>query len=357
MERPATFRNRLLPGAPEDVDAAFIRGVLATRGMPNGVIEATWRRIGTDRGISSLVGRVHLAYDGGAGGPASLIVKLAPEPVTGERDLVEIRFYRELAGDSPLGAPRCLFAGYDLDAGRSVLVLEDLDRLESPGDVAGLTPAQARLATEALASFHAKVAPVAETRTWTHSFGQGEVDRNEAGLRRNLAKTLERSSERLSPAQLDVCRRLPGRVGEMLAILNQTPRTLAHHDFRADNLFFGPGGRVVAVDWEGVSRFRGGFDLGMFLGTSLPEDDFDRHAGALVSTYANHVRLGGFDYAPHEVERDVRVGVLFQLVWACSLLPEPVLGTGRPLRVVETWLDRLTHAAIRLDAFAALAGS
>lgn len=85
MERLGSSGPRLrLPATPAEVDAEFIAGVLARNGMPDGVSAESCERIGTDRGISNMVGRVRLTYTGG--GAASLIVKLAPEAVTDEAD-------------------------------------------------------------------------------------------------------------------------------------------------------------------------------------------------------------------------------------------------------------------------------
>lgn len=346
--------RRLLPATPVDVDAAFIADVLAGNGLPHDVRAVGWQRIGTDRGISSMVGRVRVTYTDDDGGVPSLIVKLAPEPVTDDAGAVEVHFYRHLAPQSPLGSPRCLFADADVASGRLAIVLEDLGGLASPGDVAGLDLVHASAAVEALAAFHARFAPVADGCAWAHELDREDAAQMEGWLTRNLDETLKRTAGRLAPDQAAVCERLPGRVGEIVTQLGRPPRTLSHHDFRADNLFFRDDGSVVAVDWEGLTRLRGGFDLGMFLGTSLGKDAFTSHATTLIDAYANGVRNAGFDYEAGEIARDVRLGVLLQLVWASYVFSEPVLGTGRPLRVVATWLDRLTHAASRLDAFAAL---
>lgn len=347
-------RRRQLPGTLAEVDAEFIASVLARNDLPDDVRTVAWERIGTDRGISSMVGRLRLAYAGSADGVATLIVKLASEPVSDDVDTVEVDFYRRLARRSPLDAPRCFFAASDIASGRLTIVLEDLRGLDSPGDVEGLDLERASAAVEALAEFHGCFAPVADTHSWTREVDASEAARMEAGLDRNLAETLKRSERRLEPEQAAICERLPGRMGAIMALLSQPPRTLTHGDYRADNLFFRADGSVVAVDWEGLARQRGGFDLGMFLGTSLGKDAFAAHWQELVDTYANSVQRAGFDYPRREIERDMRLGLLLQLAWASCVFSEPVLGTGRPLRVVETWLDRLTRAAIRLDAFAAL---
>lgn len=115
-------------------------------------------------------------------------------------------------------------AGVDLDSGHLAIVLEDLTGLDSPGDVAGLALERASAALEALAAFHACFAPVAETYGWARDLDAGEAEPLESGLSRNLIETLERSGGRLEPEQISICERLPGRIGQILALLSEPPR-------------------------------------------------------------------------------------------------------------------------------------
>ncbi|MES4793282.1 MAG: hypothetical protein C4321_10170 [Chloroflexota bacterium] len=73
---------------------------------------------------------------------------------------------------------------------------------------------------------------------------------------------------------------LGSRLAESLPRMNQAlsaePQTLAHFDYKADNLFFREDGgecSLVAIDWQSVTGTRGVYDLAYFLAWSLPPED------------------------------------------------------------------------------------
>jgi thiamine kinase-like enzyme len=155
---------------------------------------------------------------------------------------------------------------------------------------------------------------------------------------------------------LRVCRDIFGSEERILELLAEPPRTLAHLDFRTDNMFFDRRGRLVLVDFQSISRQRGAADLGRFIGTSVPHSVRRKHLRDLIDAYADVIgSADSIGYRRDDLERDVRLGVLHWLTYALALLPDPILANGRLLRVVETWIDRLTAAVIEMYAMDALA--
>ena len=53
-------------------------------------------------------------------------------------------------------------------------------------------------------------------------------------------------------------------------LANRSPWTLAHQDFRVENMLFGKD-RFVVLDWQGIGRGPGSYDLAYFLGGSMGE--------------------------------------------------------------------------------------
>jgi hypothetical protein len=294
---------------------------------------------------------VRLSYaTGSRTAPPSLVVKLPlDDTVLGE--LVEIGFYRHLAAESPLASPHCYHAGAD-ETGRWVLVLDDLAALESPGDIEGLSPEQAGPVVERLAAFHGRF--WGRSHPWADDFHPWTVIVARR-LERNLGATLERACRVLDQERLELCRRLPEKIEWIVAAVEEQPHTIIHTDFRADNIFLGPDGTPVGIDWENVSHQAGATDLARLLGTSLQPEHLRAHTPTLIDRYLRSLRAAGVrDCGRRELERDIRVSLVFWLAHAIGLLPDPRLGTGRPLRVVETGLDRYTSAVPHLDALAAL---
>src|SRR6478736_2748375 len=117
--------------------------------------------IGVGVGLVCDLVRVRLVHDGD--GPASIIAKF---PSASEENrfvaLVlqmygrETRFYRELAKDTPISAPRCHAVEHDVEADEFVLLLEDLAGARVVDQIVGIGRADAELAIDQLARFHAR---------------------------------------------------------------------------------------------------------------------------------------------------------------------------------------------------------
>ena len=127
--------------------------------------------------------------------------------------------------------------------------------------------------------------------------------------------------------------------------------TLAHGDFRLDNLFLpdGPGAEPIAFDWQFACRARGAYDLAYFLALDLEPDELARHEGALLEAYRDALAERGVEYAATSLRRDYAVSlVLSTAVFA--------IGAGGPQpseasRVMhEVGLARLGRAIARLAA-------
>jgi Ser/Thr protein kinase RdoA (MazF antagonist) len=93
----------------------------------------------------------------------------------------------------------------------------------------------------------------------------------------------ERYADRLAPETLTVMEKFVPRIGAYLADRGEAA-TLAHGDFRADNLMFGSG-RPTIVDWQSCMMGQGAADLAYFLGSSLPVRHRREHEQSLVRHY------------------------------------------------------------------------
>jgi Ecdysteroid kinase-like family len=117
--------------------------------------------IGVGVGLVCDLVRIHLQHDGD--GPPSIIAKF-PSAAEENRFVAlvlqmygrETRFYRELAHDTPLSSPRCHAVEHDVEADEFVLLLEDLAGARVVDQIAGVERADAEVAIDQLAQFHAR---------------------------------------------------------------------------------------------------------------------------------------------------------------------------------------------------------
>jgi hypothetical protein len=313
--------------------------------------------------------RVRIGYrDGGANGPASVVLKSASADENSRGTGVglgiydrEVRFYSELA--PRIGGPlaRCYFAQIDQDGSFSIL-LEDLAPATQGDQITGCTPAQARVAIEALARLHAPVFadPQLGATPWLNQTNL----LTQALVAQLLGGFLERYARRVSAEHVEVCERFVASLDGWSAE-RRPPLGLVHGDYRLDNMLFG-GEQAprpfTVVDWQTVGWGDAMTDASYFLGGSLTLEDRREHEQELLRAYhdALHehgVRGFGWEECWEGYRRQSFLGVLMTVapamlvqrtergdemflvtlaryaqqvldLEAIELLPEP--GSGRP---------------------------
>ena len=146
--------------------------------------------------------------------------------------------------------------------------------------------------------------------------------------------------------------RFPLVVEEMMTF-PERQTTLAHGDFRLDNLFFRPGSEgpeVVAIDWQICVRTVGAYDLGYFLSQSLTTEDRRAHEEQLLDVYRDTLADSGIDYPVNQLLEDYRRTALFCLCYPIQAGGSVELVNDRAVQLVGQMLDRVVAAIHDLDA-------
>ncbi|HAF38815.1 MAG TPA: aminoglycoside phosphotransferase, partial [Gammaproteobacteria bacterium] len=75
----------------------------------------------------------------------------------------------------------------------------------------------------------------------------------------------------------------------------RSPWTIAHQDYRVENLMFGPegSGEVMVIDWQGIGRGPGAYDLAYLLGGSMDVQLRRDNERDLVKAYHDQLVLSG----------------------------------------------------------------
>ena len=264
--------------------------------MGSPVRVASIEDIGTGVGMIGALYRATLEGDG----PGSVVVKLPGLDETARftaailrLNIREVGFYRELAAESPIRVPYCHFGAVDADTHQFVLVLEDVGSCRAVDQIEGMGPADAEQAVDELARWHAHwwgaAGPIVERGTAVaisdpiypmllppvFSDGWGKV---------RSAMSVPRPVEMVADGWVEALPRL-------LASLATPPSTLAHGDYRADNMFFDDDGSVVLFDFQVIGESTPAGDLAYFVTGSLAPATasqieqalYERWLGALAS--------------------------------------------------------------------------
>jgi Ecdysteroid kinase-like family len=98
----------------------------------------------------------------------------------------------------------------------------------------------------------------------------------------------------------------------LLDRLASMPATVAHFDYRLDNLFFGANEVVKMIDFQTSSKGGFAYDLGYLLSQSMRIEDRRTHETDLLRTYHDALVASGVGgYSFDQLRADYRVGVLY----------------------------------------------
>jgi Ecdysteroid kinase-like family len=299
-----------------------------------------------------------MTWSDGAG-PASVVLK---RPALGARSRAvavglgmyrnEALFYRHLAPVTAL-AVRCRHASYDEASDDFVLLLDDMAGAATLDQVQGCTADDAAVVVAALAAHHAMFWDEAglDGQAWLRPVDDpGFVQPLRTAYLDAWPAVRARFGAELPAAALEAGDHLGDEMPALASRLAAPPRTLAHGDVRADNLFFTPTG-VRLCDWQLVDRSRGLRDLGYFLSQSLPPDVRAAHEKRLVELYVNHLEAAGVrGYGLADAWDDYGMAVRFTFAY-------PVVAGGgldvddeRATRLVRTILLRSAASIAALSA-------
>ncbi len=212
--------------------------------------------------------------------PSSLIAKLpAADPTSRATGLAlrsyerEVRFYQELAPTLPIRTPRAFFADVDVETGSFVLLLEDMSPATQGDQLRGATMQQAQVAVDELVKLHAPRwgDPGLADVEWLH----GDPETARALMSEMLPMLWSGFVDRYRDRLGDDVREVGGALfGSMTSYLGEAsqPLTIAHGDYRLDNLLFATeagGVPIAVVDWQTITHGAGLADVAYFIGAGL----------------------------------------------------------------------------------------
>jgi len=266
----------------------------------------------------------------------------------------EALFYEHLAPQVAEAVPTAYYIGADPEHDRWAVLMADLHPW-APGDqVVGATPEQAATAVDQLARLHGLWWGHRRTTAtrWLPGIDHPGVGILQDAVVAALPRFEERFGHRLPATPTTWLRRFAPNLRAFLADLADGPLTVAHADYRVENLLFSPdAGRVSVIDWQTAMLTHGATDLSFFLATNLTVEERRRHEEDLVARYVDGLRRHGVTAADTagvaHVHRSAHLWWMAMLANNLSTIDPP---TERGRRLFWTMLERLWLAAQDHDA-------
>ncbi|MEM7288607.1 MAG: phosphotransferase [Actinomycetota bacterium] len=360
-----------IPADLGDVSPRWLTDVLRSDGTldaDGAVVALHPRRIGEGVGIMGELHVAELTYEGDHGSaPDSVVVKM-PSPFEENREQgvnlgmyeAEVRFYRELAPRTPTGLPTVHMSEIVPGTADFVIVMEDLGDLTFVDQATGMSPDQAQAAVEAIADVHAawwgKV--MVDELDWVPMSAGPRIEMVAELLPQVGPIFLERFGDRLGGEAAAHAEWFIANVLPCYRTLADTAETtLIHSDYRVENIMFSETGEAVIIDWQGLARGVGTYDVAYTLSGSMQIEDRREHERDLVAAY--HRRLTG-----HGIESSL------DETWSAYCIGQSVGGAAtsvfggatldlaneRGFELIATMAERHFTAAVDLESRALIEG-
>jgi hypothetical protein len=365
------------PKGPEDITAEQLTSALQSTGaLGDGrVVSFESEPIGIGVGILALLWRLTAQYEPAGAGPATMILKL-PHTMPESRFICdafrfylrEVRFYEQVSERTPIGTAARYYSAFDDATGDFTLVMQDLGAadLRTVDQLAGCSPDDATAAAREIARHHATYWDSDEFSSWDWAFRIIDPPNPQAlgpALKASWPIIESGFSDLLPGPLLDAARRLPDHLVPLMEQLSEPPITLAHGDYRLDNLFFddragssggagaGAGGpTVTAIDWQICGLGRGVYDMAYFLSQSLVPEERKANEESIIRGYHDTLVASGVDdYDFAECWDDYRKATLFVSVYPLNAGSVDLVNE-RAVELFRAMLGRSMAAIRDLDA-------
>lgn len=276
-----------IPSSLDQIDAAFISGVLGER-----VTGVDQLRIAVGEGFLGELARLTLTYADGADGPATLIAKI-PTTDGGMKPLGvmlqvyerEARAYIEVIPQLMVRTANAFYNEMDVNADEYCLILEDVGHL-TPGDHhAGGTLEQAEAAMVGAARMHGRWWGNVDELEWVPPIDSPLNLGLQGMIEASFPAAVDMYGDILGDDVIGHLERFIPTISEMLTTYgSKMSRTLCHNDFRLDNMFFDDG-ELVLIDWQLVGRGDGLSDLTPFMASNFDPEFRRKHEEGLFRLY------------------------------------------------------------------------
>lgn len=276
----------MIPERSKDITTDWLNKVLHDSGYlkNENIMSIDIKPMAIGEGFVSEMARISLTYDkDDSRQPKTMIAKM---PTSYESALAvalmfnlyerEIRFYAEVAGESPIRTPGLIYWDVDSKLKRYILIMEDCSQYSQIDQIEGMTHEQLKQVALKIADFHAYwwESDKLKSFTWMPT-NKGESAAALIATYRgcwDASIQMEDFVASLPGGGREVGLKIHEKIHWLIDAAPDDHLSISHFDFRADNFFFDSENRdnpVIIFDWGSANRNRGVIDLSYLLGGSI----------------------------------------------------------------------------------------
>ena len=330
----------LLPAMPEGITPEWLTQILhegGTLAPDTEIVEIAREPVGEGVGMMSELLRLIPTYGGNKGDAPSSIIAKYPSQIPANREIAttynfyerEVRYFAELAPLTTAACPNTYFT--HIDGENFIILMEDMADYEVGNQAIGATLAQTEIGLDEMAKLHAAFWEKTSDIEWIPHVANSFHATNMQTLTPMAWDTMTTTFATLFPDALlakrdDFLASIPA----LQAYTGRPPITLAHGDFRMENLLFGTKPQQYAmaiIDWQAPLLGRGMQDVTLLMGQSTQTDVRRAHERALLLRYLSALAaLGVTGYSFEEAWGDYRHTHLYN--WAYTSVVAGTMDTS-----------------------------
>lgn len=315
---------------PENMTNEWLSGALKKAGvLPDGQVESfEFEYFGTGKMGDNA--RLTLKYSRNAENPPKTIIAKLPAQdetarmIAGYRGAYysEVMFYKNLAAQTTMRTPTIFGAEVSEDKMDFILLMEDMAPAEPGSQLVGESKHHARIAMKESAKLAAAFYGKKEVTDCDYVLTPAGDDGGQMGqdlLVENLPAFLDRFGHGINTECQNFIKHYANNHKTFVSRY-QGPKTLAHADFRSENILF-LNDTACTVDWQTVMESSPLTDFAYFMGGSVDVEDRRLWEKDLVHEYSEALaRLGvtlSADECWEQYREQAMHGLLISVLGAC----------------------------------------
>ncbi len=347
-----------IPVQSTDITAGWLNKVLEGHDDVGAVSSVRVENLGEGVGILGEVARIHLTYEPGQTGPATMVAKcqsLFPANVFVSQIMGfyvrEVNFYNDLAPSLALRVPRCFHASADASGAPFVILMEEVTGARMIDQIVGATLDDCERIVDIGATLHATFweKPELYAMEWLPPWNNPAYKGAKDLVTEKMPAFEDRWASKLPAETMGWMNQLTARYPDSLDWwVERGNVTLTHTDFRADNFLFGGSagdGVVTMLDFQIMTRHVGVWDVANFLGMSVTAEHRREWQDGLLRRYhAGLVAQGVTGYSLERCVEDYRFCTL-QQAWAQIAISDADPGNERGRTLLDAMITRSFESA------------
>jgi hypothetical protein len=224
----------------------------------------------------------------------------------------EVNFYNHLADQISVRTPRIYLSAMDKEAQRVALIMESFSDWHSPDQIKGATTDEITIATRELAKISATYwnKPIQTQHPWIRDMNSSVYDSLQPDYIACTDIALDRMHDALPASTERAARRIGPAINELKHRNGQGNQTLAHWDYRVENLFY-RNDEFAVIDWQLMMVTNPATDLAYLLATNIDVELRRSMEDELIRAFLDGLENAGVtDYQRDDFEKDFRLALL-----------------------------------------------